>query len=211
MYMRTVFLPLALSLMGLLVTAMIGCGPKQIESVPPTVSTPEPAVVEKPPLPEPYATRTVQTRSNVRTEPSPSGTIVARLEAETPVGLVTLETGWYQIVADSVVGWVWAPLVNMTENDRWDAAMSYSLAELVYDSLFVAKYRDDQAMTIILNIAWRNLSDMRKLQVVSETGEVWRRGCRHMGINPPPEVLFMSNNEVQMARWHAFWGPEVHH
>ena len=128
---------------GLLITAMTSCSPKKIEPIPSETVQVEAPVIERVPLPEAYATRTLRTRSNLRAEASTSSPIVTTLDAGTSIGLVSLERGWYRVVTDSTVGWTWAPLVNMTENDQWEAAMSYSFAQLPYDSLFVAKYREE--------------------------------------------------------------------
>ena len=201
-----------LSLLLLSVTAIMlfGCGPRQGTSVLPDaqLNISESFVVRKP-MPDPYTERTLCTRSNIRAEPSTTSGIVATLRGDALVGLLGLEDGWYNVVADSVTGWIWAPLLNMTDADRWEAAVSYSLSKSENNSLFVAKYSKDRTIVIVLDISWRNLSDMRKLQIVSAAGEAWRRGCNHMGIDPIPEIRFMSNTEVQIAKWHAFWGPEV--
>jgi len=203
---------IGLVLAGMVTVNLLACGPIQIEEAP-TVSTPSDSLeasLLKPVL-DPYATRRLRGRSNVRAEPSTSAEIVATLDAGRSVGLLSLDGGWYRIVSDSVVGWIWAPLVNMTDADRWEAAISYSVKKLEHDSLFVTKYVKDRALVISLDIAWRSLSEMRKLQIVSATGEVWRRACRQMKIDPALEIRFISNNDIQMARWHAFWGPEVMH
>jgi hypothetical protein len=193
-----------------LALALFACAPKQAVVLPDAASSTAPSVAQEPPL-EPYAERTLRTRSNIRDEPSTTSQIVATLPAGRSVGLLEIENGWYNIVADTVTGWVWAPLMNMTNADRWEATISYSLSEPENDSLFIAKYSKDRIMVIVLDMSWRNLSDTRKLAVVSSTGEAWRRGCGRMGLDPAPEIRFMSNNEVQMAKWHPFWGPEVKH
>ena len=170
------------------------------------VTQPEPE-----PLPQTYATRNLRTRSRIRSEATTSSDIVATLDAGTQVGLVGLEHGWYNVRIDTLIGWVWAPLLQLQEQDQWDAAISAAQPNFGVDSLFVAMYRDERVLRIILDIAWRDMSRAQKLRIVNRVGEAWKNACERMRKTPPPEIKFMSNNEVEMARWHGFWGARVHH
>lgn len=191
---------------------LLGCAPKPVPppaAEPTTPSRGSDTTVVQPYCPKPYGTRTVRTRSNLRSEPSTESEIVAALDVGSAVGLLSLQNGWYSVLIDTTVGWVWAPLIEMNLNDRWEASISAARPNLQDNSLFVAIYRDDRQLVIILDIAWRELTTAQKERMVTRTGEVWRRATERMGITPAPEIRFMSNNDVEMAHWHAFWGTTV--
>jgi len=194
------------------VIALTGCAPKPAQlPAPESVVRPDTAAMAMPPLPEPYGTRTLRSRSNLRTGPSPTADLITTLDAGTPVGLLSVEKGWYNVLANSTTGWVWAPLVNMTADDRWDAALSAARSSFEQSSLFVATFRDDHMLKLILDIAWRDMTKAQKERIVTQTGEAWKRAAEQMGLTPAPEIRFYSNNDVEMARWHAFWGTQVKH
>lgn len=200
----------AITITALAAALLAACAP----TTPPTTEPPseQSETVEGPPvpqLPEPYDTRTLRTRSNVRAEPTTSAEIVGTFDDGTTIGLLDLERGWYQVRIDSTIGWVFAPLVNMTGPDRFMAAISYMNERHGHDELFGSQYQTDDGLTIILEMAWSDLTEAQKTQVVQDTGEAWQAACGRMGIEPPPTIHFMSNNEVEMARWHGFWGAKV--
>ncbi len=211
-FLRRFTTTLNVCVLALLVSA---CAPKP---APEPELEPEPAPAEapetppEPDRPEPYATRTLRTRSNIRSEPTTRSEIVTTQDAGTEVGYLDLEDGWYRVlVADSIVGWVYASLVNLTEDDRWMAAISAARPNWNVGDLFTAVYRDGEGLTIVLDIAWRDISMERKEQIVESVGEAWRAATQRLGMTPPPEITFMSNNDYEMATWHGFWGGRVKH
>jgi hypothetical protein len=201
---------LGVLIIAVLVPALQSCLPTTTPpaTAPPTVV----AEPELPVLPEPYDTRQLARRANVRSEPSTSSDIIGTFNANTDIGLLELKTGWYQVLVDSSVGWVYAPLVRMNRNDRFAAALSYLTRDVDRDSVFVAKFQDeDNRLRIVLDMGWRELSDRRKKALVERTGDVWRDANHRMGIESPPPIRFMSNNDVEMAKWHGFFGATVIH
>jgi len=184
-----------------------GCAPG------PEVAAPVLVVVEKPVkvLPKTYGRRVLARRSNLRDTTSTRGRIIATLPAGTEVGLVNIENGWFNVVVDTVVAWVYAPLVKMTEQDRWDAAISAAKPGFPHPKLYAAMYRDGKRLRIVLDIGWRDLSMTRKTRTVERIGASWKTASKRMGFGNPPEIRLMSNNDVEMASWHAFWGAKVRH
>ncbi len=190
---------------------LLGCVPRPAAPpVQPSPPAPDTSVAQPAP-PEPYGFRPLRSRSNVRSEPDAESEIVATLDGGTPVGLVSLKDGWYNVVAGSVTGWVWAPLLTLNLNDRWEASISAAWSSFPDKEVFTAVFRDDRQLVIILDIAWRDMGKERKQRIVTRTGEAWQQVTGRMGITPAPEIRFMSNNNVEMARWHAFWGTTVEH
>ena len=187
------------------------CTPK----APPVIVEPVEEQIEhiEPPtvvLPEPYDTRTLRTRSNVRSEPSANAGLVGTYDAGTEIGLLKLSNGWFNVRIDSVLGWVYAPLVNMTASDRFAAAISVLSARTEHDGLFVSKFQAENGdLNLVLDFTWRDMSNQQKQRVVERTGDLWKNATESMGITPPPAIHFMSNNDVEMARWHGFWGAQV--
>ena len=208
------YIPISFALALVSVVLLSACAPKIAPAPTPVLqAAPETTGVAPvvPALPESYATRTLRARSNIREQPAANAPIVATLPAGKHLGLAALDSGWFKIVADSLVGWVWAPLVGMTANDRWDAAISYASSRFVHRELFSSVYRGDDGLVIVLRIVWRDMTMAEKGGVVTETGEAWKRAVGQMGMSPPPAIRFMSNNDVVIARWHGFWGAQVLH
>lgn len=210
--MRTRYLLLIAALCSGLFFA--ACTPK----APPVAVEPpleEPSGQEEPApiaLPEPYDTRTLRTRSNIRSESSANASLVGTYAAGTEVGLLKLVNGWFHVRIDSALGWVYAPLVNMTPSDRFAAAISVLSARTEYDALFVSKFQAENGdLNLVLDFTWRDMSNQQKQRVVEQTGDLWKSATESMGITPPPAIHFMSNNDVEMARWHGFWGARVFH
>lgn len=196
------------------VAFLAACAPVEPPETVPAPVPDEPDAVEAPPappLPEPYDTKTLRTRSNLRAEPNTRAEVVGTFDAGTRIGLLDLKDGWYYVRIDTTLGWVYAPLVQMSSSGRFVAAISYMAPRLQYADLFTAQYQSEDGLIIILDIAWRDLSDAKKLRVVEQTGEAWKDATARMGIEPPPAIRFMSNNEVEMASWHGFWGAQVRH
>jgi hypothetical protein len=193
------------------VAFLAACAPLEPPEPVPAPLPAEPEAVEAlpAPLPEPYDTKTLRTRSNLRAEPSTHAEVVGTFDAGTQIGLLDLKDGWYHVRIDTTLGWVYAPLVEMSGSDRFVAAISYMAPRLQYADLFTAQFQSEDGLTIILDIAWRDLSDARKLRVVEQTGEAWKDATGRMGIEPPPAIRFVSNNDVEMASWHGFWGAQV--
>jgi hypothetical protein len=198
---------LVLSIVPLTLLIIAGCAPA------PKLAAPVAPVVEKPVkvLPKMYGRRVLIRRSNLRDTTSTRGAIVATLPTGTEVGLVSIENGWFNVVADSVVAWIYAPLVKMTEQDRWDAAISAAKPGFPNSELYTAMFRDGKYLKIVLDIQWRDLSMKRKTKTVERIGASWKTASKRMGFGNPPEVKLMSNNDVEMARWHGFWGTKVYH
>lgn len=210
MRIRSVIFPLFGALSVFLAACMPKTPPITVElpvEEPPAIEIPEPVS-----LPEPYDTRALRARSNMRTEPNTSAALVGTFDAGTVVGLLKLTNGWFYVRIDSALGWVYAPLVQMTPTDRFAAALSVLSERTAYPELFVAKFQAGNGeLNLVLDFAWRNMTTAQKERAVEQTGNVWKAATEAMGFTTPPVIHFMSNNDVEMARWHGFWGVSVFH
>ena len=212
--MNNVLRRYGLAVVAVPLALLAACGPKTgVKQTPEEpVEAAQPVRPERPALPEPYATRTLRTRSNIRAEPTTGAEIVTTQPAGATVGFLDLDRGWYKVlVADSLIGWVYAPLVNLTPDDRWMAAISRAKESWNAGDLFTAIYRDERVLHVSLDIAWRDMTAARKEALVDRVGESWRTATAQLGMDPPPEIKFMSNNDVEMATWHGFWGTRIKH
>lgn len=155
-------------------------------------------------LPEVYAERVVRTRANVRLQPSTSSNVVTMLNPGTSVGLIAVHQGWFNVLLDSTAGttgWVWGPLLNLSREDRFGAALDMAKPSFGNDSLLVAVYYQENVLKVSLNIAWRDMTPAEKREVVTQVGSAWRAAAEQMGMRPSPEVRFLSNMDYEMARY----------
>ncbi|HOS65615.1 MAG TPA: SH3 domain-containing protein [Candidatus Latescibacteria bacterium] len=161
-------------------------------------------VVTTPARPDVYATRTVRTRANVRTQPSTSADVVRVLDPGASVGLIAVHNGWFNVMVDSVsgsTGWMWGPLLALTREDRFGAALDMAKPNFGADTLFSAVFYEDNILKVSLDLAWRDLTTAQKQEVVSQIGTAWRAAAQQMGFRPAPEIRFLSNMNYEMARY----------
>jgi hypothetical protein len=170
-----------------------------------TVFAPAPDTVETGPISlETYAVRTVRSRSNVRMEPTTSSDVITQLDRGASVGLLAVREGWFHVVLDSAAGttgWIWGPLLDLTREDRFGAALEIAKPRFGNDSLFVAAFYEDNFLKVSLDIAWRDMTAARKQEAVNQVGTAWRAAAQQLGLRPIPEVRFISNMNFEMARF----------
>jgi len=211
----------SIRLVSVAVVLAAGCGPRSashVEIAPPPLPPssqeqvqPEEASAEGPaasgaesvraaPL-VPHAIRTLRTQGNVRQVPDADADVIATLPAGTPVALLALSGGWYRVRTDSLGGWIWAALLNLTDEDQWDAAMSFAAPRFVHTGLFRVVRRNGPALEIVLDDAWAGMSEAEKQRTALDTGTAWQRAADQMGLDPRPPIRFLSADDVEMARW----------
>ena len=161
-------------------------------------------LVTTPARAEVYATRTVRPRANVRNQPATSADVITVLNPAASVGLIAVHNGWFNVMVDSVAGttgWIWGPLLNLTREVRFGAALDIARPSFSGDSLFAAVYYQENVLKVSLDLSWRDLTAEQKQEAVARMGTAWRAAAEQMGFRPAPEIRFLSNLDFEMARY----------